>query len=116
MNCRVLFALAVVAALPTAACERARSADSAVSTVRSAPTFNKDIAPIVFEQCATCHRPVDPADSSTAAGDPKCFAGAPFPLLEYRDVRAHAGQVAEATRTRIMPPWLPERGDAAFAD
>ena len=117
MNCRVFCVLAIVAALvPAAACQRARSADSAISTVRPAPTFNKDIAPILFEHCATCHRPVDPADTATAGGDPKCFAGAPFPLLEYRDVRAHAQQIAEATRKRIMPPWLPEPGEAAFAN
>jgi tetratricopeptide (TPR) repeat protein len=117
LNCRVSCVLAIVAALvPAAACQRARSADSAISAVRPALTFNKDIAPILFEHCATCHRPVDPEATATAGGDPKCFAGAPFPLLEYRDARAHAQQIAAATRKRIMPPWLPEPTEAAFAN
>jgi Flp pilus assembly protein TadD len=117
MNCRDFSVLAIVAALlPAAACDRAHSADSATSTVRPALTFNKDIAPILFEHCATCHRPVDPGERATDGGDPKCFAGAPFPLLEYRDVRAHAQQIAEATVKRVMPPWLPERVQAAFAN
>jgi tetratricopeptide (TPR) repeat protein len=116
MNCRVFCVLAIVAAFVPAACRRARSADSAISTAGPALTFNKDIAPILFEYCATCHRPVDPEDNATAGGDPKCFAGAPFPLLEYRDVRAHAQQIAEATLKRVMPPWLPEPREDAFAD
>lgn len=59
----------------------------------AAVTFNKDIAPIVFEHCATCHRPGQ--------------AG-PFPLLSYHDVKKRARQIAELTRRRYMPPWLPE--------
>jgi len=117
MNCRVFSALAIVAALvPAAACGRARSNDPANSTGRPALTFKKDIAPIVFEHCAMCHRPVDPEDNAPPGSDPKCFAGAPFPLLDYRDVRTHAQQIAEATRKRAMPPWLPERSDAVFAN
>src|SRR3954452_10604154 len=59
-------------------------------------TFNKDIAPILFANCATCHRPGE--------------AG-PFPLLTYADAVKRARRIAEATRDRHMPPWLPERGD-----
>ncbi|MEO8260440.1 MAG: tetratricopeptide repeat protein [Acidobacteriota bacterium] len=79
-----------------------------------APTFNKDIAPILYGHCATCHRPVDRQTSAAADGDPVCFAGAPFPLLEYRDAQIHAKQIAEATRKGVMPPWLPEPGGPAF--
>jgi len=28
------------------------------------PTFNKDIAPILYQQCATCHRPGEVAPFS----------------------------------------------------
>ena len=38
-------------------------------------TFTRDVAPIVFEHCATCHRPGDIA---------------PFSLLTYDDVRPRA--------------------------
>lgn len=59
-------------------------------------TFNKDIAPIVFTNCAPCHRPGEVA---------------PFPLLSYADVVKHAQSVSEQTLERHMPPWLPEPGD-----
>jgi len=64
-------------------------------------TFNRDIAPILFRSCATCHRPGE--------------AG-PFPLLTYADAKAHARQLAVVTRSRFMPPWLPEPGELKFAD
>jgi Flp pilus assembly protein TadD/mono/diheme cytochrome c family protein len=64
-------------------------------------TFNRDIAPIVFRNCAQCHHPGE--------------AG-PFPLLSYADVKSHARQIAFVTSKRIMPPWLPEPGELKFAD
>ena len=64
-------------------------------------TFNRDIAPIVFEYCASCHRPGE--------------AG-PFPLLTYEDVKKHGRQVVAVTHTRFMPPWLPEPQPLKFAD
>jgi Flp pilus assembly protein TadD len=60
-----------------------------------AVTFNKDIAPIVFANCATCHRPGEVA---------------PFSLLTYADAARHADKMARETRERHMPPWLPEPG------
>ena len=64
-------------------------------------TFNRDIAPIVYQYCASCHRPGE--------------AG-PFPLLTYQDVKKHGNQIAAVTQTRFMPPWLPEPGKLKFAD
>jgi Flp pilus assembly protein TadD len=64
-------------------------------------TFNKQIAPIVFQYCAPCHRPGE---------------AAPFSLLGYTDVRKHAGQIVTVTARRYMPPWLPEPGYGDFAD
>ena len=64
-------------------------------------TFNRDIAPILFRSCAMCHRPGE--------------AG-PFPLLTYADAKAHGRQLAVVTRSRYMPPWLPEPGELKFAD
>ena len=63
-------------------------------------TFTRDIAPIVFAHCATCHRPGEPA---------------PFSLLTYDDVRRRARQVALLTKNRSMPPWKPEPGYGEFA-
>ncbi|MGA9391654.1 MAG: tetratricopeptide repeat protein [Candidatus Sulfotelmatobacter sp.] len=64
-------------------------------------TFNRDIAPIIFHSCASCHRPGE---------------AAPFSLLTYEDVKKHARQIAEVTRTRNMPPWLPAPQELKFAD
>jgi Flp pilus assembly protein TadD len=80
----------------------ARPASPAPRATSARPvTFNRDIAPIVFRSCATCHRPGE---------------AAPFPLLTYSDVKKHARQVADVTRSRAMPPWLPEPQPLEFAD
>ncbi|HXT68201.1 MAG TPA: tetratricopeptide repeat protein [Vicinamibacterales bacterium] len=62
-------------------------------------TFNKDVAPIVFANCVTCHRP---------GGD------GPFSLLTYADAARHARDIGEETLARHMPPWLPEPGGVAI--
>ena len=74
-------------------------------------TYHANIAPILNQQCASCHRPItgDP-------NDPLCVAGAPFSLLDYKTVKSHANEIAEATATRAMPPWLPEPGPHRFAN
>jgi Flp pilus assembly protein TadD len=66
-----------------------------------AVTFAHDIAPIVYEHCAPCHRPGE--------------AG-PFSLLSFEDVKKRARQIADVTRRRYMPPWPPESGYGDFAD
>ncbi len=64
-------------------------------------TFNRDIAPIIYQNCSACHRPGE---------------SGPFPLLTYADVKRHATQIAHVTRIGFMPPWLPVPGDYKFAD
>jgi tetratricopeptide (TPR) repeat protein/mono/diheme cytochrome c family protein len=68
---------------------------STESAHADAPTFSRDIAPIVFRHCASCHHPGQ---------------NAPFSLLTYEDVRPRARQIALVTRSRYMPPWKPEPG------
>lgn len=64
-------------------------------------TFSRDIAPILFARCTTCHRPGEIG---------------PFNLLTYDDARTRARQIAEVTRRRVMPPWKPEPGTGEFLD
>ena len=64
------------------------------------PTFSKDVAPIVFKNCAMCHRPGELA---------------PFNLLTYDDVKQHARQIATVTKSRFMPPWKPEPSESGMA-
>jgi len=74
---------------------------TAATVPTPAPTFYRDIAPIVYQNCSTCHRPGE---------------SGPFSLLNYEDVRRHASQIATVTRQHFMPPWLPEAGHDEFED
>jgi hypothetical protein len=58
----------------------------------TAPTFSHDVTPILYRDCASCHRP---------------GGVAPFSLLTYQDARRRAGLIATVTAKRYMPPWLP---------
>ena len=78
-----------------------RLSPDAASDAGAQVTFNRDIAPIIFRSCSTCHRPGE---------------AAPFSLLTYSDVKKHARQIADVTRSRAMPPWLPEPQELKFAD
>lgn len=55
------------------------------------PTFNKEVAPILYEQCATCHRPGEVA---------------PMSLLTYKEVRPWARAIKAKVVARQMPPWF----------
>jgi Flp pilus assembly protein TadD len=72
----------------------------AVLLLRSQPpvTFI-NIAPILRENCVSCHRPGE---------------SGPFPLVSYDDAKKHARQIATVTASRFMPPWLPEPGYGDF--
>lgn len=63
------------------------------------PTFATDVAAILFNHCAACHRPGE---------------AAPFSLLTYADAAKRARQIAEVTADRTMPPWLPVEGHGRF--
>ena len=67
----------------------------------SAPTYNKDIAPIFYKNCAGCHRPGEVA---------------PFSLLSYQDTAKRAAIIASVTKSRVMPPWKAEPGFGEFQD
>jgi Tetratricopeptide repeat len=69
------------------------------ATTASPVTFSKDVAPIVFSKCVTCHRP---------------SGSAPFSLLTYDEVKGRAPQIAAAVERRAMPPWPPEPGHGEF--
>lgn len=58
------------------------------------PTFSRDVAPILYRQCAGCHHP---------------GAVAPFSLVTYADASKRAALIATVTGHGFMPPWLPSR-------
>jgi hypothetical protein len=63
---------------------------SAYAAPANVPTFSKDVAPIMFNNCATCHR----------AGEV-----APMTLTSYEDVRPWAKVIKNKVVAREMPPW-----------
>src|SRR3954469_9358545 len=62
-------------------------------------TFTKDIAPILYQNCVSCHRPGEVA---------------PVSLLDYQTVKNHADDIATVTESRYMPPWKAEAGHGDF--
>src|SRR5688500_15054583 len=75
---------------------------------QSAPTFAKDVAPIMYSKCANCHRPGEVA---------------PMSLLSYEDARPWAKAIKSKVVAREMPPWgadmtqtLPMRNDISLSD
>jgi len=64
-------------------------------------TFSRDVAPIVFNRCAGCHRPGE---------------AAPFSLLSYDDVAKRGKLIATVTAARIMPPWQAEPASYPYKD
>jgi hypothetical protein len=70
-----------------------KSEDVYVLKPKGSLTFNKDIAPIVFQNCTSCHHP---------------GGSGPFALIAYDDVKKRARQIVDVTHARTMPPWLPD--------
>jgi hypothetical protein len=75
-------------------------AAAAATHVPAAPVFAKNVAPILYKNCVTCHH-----EGEVAA----------FPLVSYADASKRAKLIAEVTRTRLMPPWKPIPGYNHFA-
>jgi tetratricopeptide (TPR) repeat protein/mono/diheme cytochrome c family protein len=89
----------LVTAIGIAACGGA-SDQAAEADANRSLTFTRDVAPIVFGNCVTCHRPGE---------------AAPFSLTTYQDVRQRASTIVDVTSRRYMPPWLPVAGHGEFA-
>jgi Flp pilus assembly protein TadD/mono/diheme cytochrome c family protein len=81
--------------------DAARSDPKAVHAAESRVTFTRQIAPILYKNCVTCHHP-------GGAG--------PFSLLTYQDVAARGKLIEAVTQSRYMPPWLPEPGYGDFVE
>ena len=114
---RVVTIIAIAAV--AAACSRTPEPQNAAAAPAQTVTFNHDVAPILYQNCASCHRPIDdaaplPAATTGSPDDPICVAGAPFSVLDYASVRRHARGIESAVQRRAMPPWMPE-GHGVFA-
>lgn len=63
---------------------------SALIGLGQTPTFNRDIAPIVYNHCTFCHRPGEIG---------------PMALTNYAEVSTWANTIKYVTGEKIMPPW-----------
>lgn len=101
MNLRIGMILCVALALNSSTTLRCDGAETVTESIVSPDvrtvTFNKHIAPILFSNCAECHR----------AGEV-----APFSLLSYSDAKRRASTIATVVTKETMPPW---KGTAAGA-
>ena len=73
----------------------------AIAKAQNQPTFYKDIQPVIYSNCSSCHR-----DGQAA----------PFPLITYSDVVKHAKTIAMVTQSRYMPPWKADTAYRKFVD
>ena len=65
------------------------------------PTYTKDVAPILFKNCAQCHRPNEVA---------------PMSLMTYDDVRPWARSIKAKVTSGEMPPWGVGKTTLAFSN
>ena len=64
----------------------------------AAVTWNKEVSRIVFDKCASCHRP----------------GGTSFSMLSFSDVQPRGNEIKAAVLSRRMPPWGAIRGFGSF--
>src|SRR5262245_41485983 len=76
-------------------------APSAPAAQSGGVNFAEHVAPIIFNVCASCHRPGE---------------AAPFSLLTYDDVRKRGKLIASVTASRYMPPWHANSDMGSFRD
>jgi len=63
------------------------------------PTFSRDVTPILFKNCVSCHRPGEMA---------------PMSLLTYAQARPFARSIREKVELGTMPPWHAEAPAGTF--
>ena len=61
-------------------------------------TWNREISRLIYDKCASCHRP----------------DGSAFSLMTYRDVQPRVTEIKAAVLSRRMPPWGAIKGFGDF--
>ena len=62
-----------------------------ISAASAAPTFYRDVLPVLQEHCQSCHRPGEIG---------------PMPLVSLADARKWSREISRRTGLREMPPWF----------
>src|SRR5262245_8758217 len=61
-------------------------------------TWNREISRLIYDKCASCHRP----------------GGSAFSLMTYRDIQPRVTEIKAAVLNRRMPPWGAIKGFGDF--
>jgi hypothetical protein len=78
-----------------------RASLTAAAPPAVAPTFTRDVAPILYNSCVNCHRPGEVA---------------PMSLISYEEVRPWAKAIRLKVANREMPPWGADPRHGKFRD
>ena len=61
--------------------------------------FSEDVAPIIYNNCTSCHRPGEIG---------------PFSLTNYQEVASWSSMIQYVTEIKYMPPWKPDQTYSNF--
>ena len=99
-----MFVIVVIAAALCSAMTLAQpqaGTPAAIGSRGNAPTFYKDILPILQDHCQVCHRPREIA---------------PMPLVTYAQTSRYAASIANMVLNRKMPPWFADARYGHFSN
>ena len=74
---------------------------AAALSAAPAPTFYKDVLPVLQRNCQSCHRPGE---------------AAPMSFLTYESTRPWAKSIRQAVLTQKMPPWFADPAHGKFSN
>src|SRR5262245_65889541 len=86
---RVLSLGALALAILVSASVNVQTQNGSTAAAKAAPTFSKDVAPILYNKCVSCHR----------AGEI-----GPMSLITYREVRPWVASIRDKVSTSDRPP------------
>ena len=72
---------------------------TAMLPLQAQVNFSEHIAPIIYENCSTCHRQGDIG---------------PMSLTNYNEVKTWAGMIEYVTSIKYMPPWPADKDFSTF--
>jgi cytochrome c553 len=94
---RIAVATVTLAALAVPLAALAMARGEAAPT--AAPSFTREVAPVIAEKCTGCHRP---------------GGIAPFSLVTARQISSNSAAIAAAVQAQLMPPWPPGKRSPAY--
>ena len=95
------FALGLLVVATAGLASMGSGIEAAPQTTDSVPTFTRDVAPILYANCVTCHRPGEIA---------------PMSLISYQEVRPWARAISKQIADGVMPPWHADAPTGTFSN